>query len=147
MWRAVHCVRCAIYGERMEASDVISVIAEVIGWIALSGGLGCLLLALLIRLADGRWVRTEVVVVDQEHGSTVRWFAEGAFHQRRLSEDERAQVERPEEEPAFYKQREPDRLRMHESPPGRRLIRIVGLVLLAIAALAGLIGLVLMLVE
>ena len=94
----------------MEASEVVSVVTEVIGWIALAGGLGCLLLALLIRLADGRWLRTEAVVLDQEHGSTVRWFAEGAFHQRRLSDDERAHVENPEEEPAYYRKREPDRL-------------------------------------
>jgi hypothetical protein len=129
----------------VEASEVVSVVAEVIGWIALAGSLGCLLFALLIRLADGRWLRTDAVVVDQEHGSTVRWFAEGAFHQRRLSAEERAHVTRPEEEPAFYKEREPDRLRLHEPPTGRRIIRIVGLVLLAIAALAGLIGFILML--
>jgi hypothetical protein len=129
----------------VEASEVVSVVAEVIGWIAFAGSLACLLLALLIRLADGRWLRTEAVVVDQEHGSTVRWFAEGAFHQRRLSAEERAHVRRPEEEPAFYKEREPDRLRLHEPPVGRRIVRIVGLVLLAIAAIAGLTGLVLML--
>lgn len=129
----------------MEASEVVSVVAEVIGWIALAGSLGCLLFALLIRLADGRWLRTDAVVVDQEHGSTVRWFAEGAFHQRRLSAEERAHVTRPEEEPAFYKEREPDRLRLHEPPTGRRIIRIVGLVLLVIAAIAGLVGFILML--
>jgi len=130
----------------MEAWEVVSVVAEVIGWIALGGSLGCLLLALLIRLADGRWLRTDAVVVDQEHGSTVRWFAEGAFHQRRLGFEERAHVMRPDEEPAYYKQREPDRLRLHEPPPGRRVIRIVGLILLAIAGIAGIVGLVLMLV-
>lgn len=129
----------------MEASEVVSVVAEVIGWIALAGSLGCLLFALLIRVADGRWLRTDAVVVDQEHGSTVRWFAEGAFHQRRLSAEERAHVTRPEEEPAYYKEREPDRLRLHEPPTGRRIIRIVGLVLLAIAAIAGLVGFILML--
>jgi hypothetical protein len=130
----------------MDAWDVVSVVAEVIGWIALGGSLGCLFLALLIRLADGRWLRTDAVVVDQEHGSTVRWFAQGAFHQRRLSAEERVHVLRPDEEPAYYKEREPDRLRLHEPPPGRRIVRGVGLVLLAIAALAGLVGLVLMLV-
>ena len=90
----------------MEASEVISVVTEVIGWIALAGALVCLLLALLIRLADGRWLRTDAVVLDQEHGSTVRWFAEGAFHQRRLSDEERVHVRNLEEEPAYY--REPD---------------------------------------
>jgi hypothetical protein len=129
----------------MEAWEVVSVVAEVIGWIALGGSLACLLVALLIRLADGRWLRTEAVVVDQEHGSTVRWFAEGAFHQRRLSEEERVHVLRPDEEPAYYKEREPDRLRLHEPPPGRRIIRMVGLVLLTIAAIAGVVGLALML--
>ncbi len=130
----------------MEASEVVSVVTEVIGWIALGIGLACLLLALLIRLADGRWLRTEAVVLDQEHGSTVRWFAEGAFHQRRLSDDERAHVENPEEEPAYYRKREPDRLQLHEPPAGRRIIRWLGIVLLVIAAIAGLVNLVLMLV-
>ncbi|RZS68683.1 hypothetical protein EV187_1117 [Agromyces ramosus] len=130
----------------MEASEVVSVVTEVIGWIALGIGLGCLLLALLIRLADGRWLRTEAVVLDQEHGSTVRWFAEGAFHQRRLSEEERAHVENPEEEPAYYRKREPDRLQLHEPPAGRRIIRWLGIVLLVIAAIAGIVNLVLMLV-
>ena len=124
----------------MEAWEVVSVVSEVIGWIALGGSAFCLLLALLIRLADGRWMRTDAVVVDQEHGSTIRWFAEGAFHQRRLGDDERAHVMRPDEEPAFYRQREPDRLRLHEPPHGRRIIRILGFVLLAIAAIAGVLG-------
>lgn len=128
----------------MEASEVVSVVAEVIGWIAVAGGLLCLLLALLIRLADGRWLRTEAVVIDQEHGSTVRWFAEGAFHQRRLGDEERVHVVRPDEEVAYYKEREPDRLRLHEPPPGRRIIRNVGLILVGIAAIAGAVGLVLM---
>ena len=130
----------------MEASEVVSVVTEVIGWIALGIGLGCLLLALLIRLADGKWLRTEAVVLDQEHGSTVRWFAEGAFHQRRLSDEERAFVRDPEEEPAFFKEREPDRLRLHEPPPGRRIIRNVGLILMGIAAISAIVNLVLLLV-
>ncbi len=128
----------------MDASEVVSVVAEVIGWIALGGGLVCLLLALLIRLADGRWLPTEAVVIDQEHGATIRWFAEGAFHQRRLSDEERAHVRHPEEEPAYFKEREPDRLRLHESPPGRRIIRNVGLILIGIAVVAGIVDLVLM---
>ncbi|WP_173922760.1 hypothetical protein [Agromyces sp. Marseille-P2726] len=131
----------------MEASEVVSVVAEVIGWIGLAGGLGCLLLALLIRLADGRWLPTEAVVIDQAHGSTIRWFAEGGFHQRRLSDDERAHVRHPDEELAYFKQREPDRLRLHDPPPGRRILRNVGIIMLLIAAIAGVVGLVLMFIE
>ena len=102
----------------MEAWEVVSVVTEVISWIALVGGLGCLLSALLIRLADGRWLRTEAVVIDQEHGSTVRWFAEGAFHQRRLSEEEREFVRESRTGARLLQEREPDRLRLHEPPPG-----------------------------
>ncbi|MCD2443523.1 hypothetical protein LQ757_14675 [Agromyces sp. SYSU K20354] len=130
----------------MGAAEIISVVSEVIGWIALGGGLACLLLALLIRMADGRWLRTDAVVVDFEEHSVVRWFAEGAFHSRILGSEERDHVTRPDEEPAYYKQRDPDRLRLHEPPAGRRVIRNVGLVLLGIAALAGLVGLVVMFV-
>jgi hypothetical protein len=84
----------------MGAAEVVSVVSEVIGWIALGGGVACLLLALLIRVADGRWLRTEAVVIDGDEGSVVRWFAEGAFHSRRLSSEERAHVLHPAEEPA-----------------------------------------------
>lgn len=130
----------------MDAAEVTSVVAEVIGWIALGGAAACLSLALLIRIADGRWLRTDAVVVDGEEGSVIRWFAEGSFHSRYLTEDERAHVRQLDEEPAYYKQREPDRLRLHDPPAGRRIVRMLGLVLLVIAAIAGLTGLVLMLV-
>ena len=130
----------------MGAAEVVSVVTEVIGWIALGGGIACLLLALLIRIADGRWLRTDAVVIDGDDGSVVRWFAEGAFHSRHLSSEERAHVVHPEEEPAYYKQREPDRLRLHEPPVGRRVIRTLGFVLLAVAFVSALAGFIAMLV-
>ena len=130
----------------MNAADTISVITEVIGWFALAAGLTCLLLALLIRVADGRWLRTEAVVIDGEGGSIVRWFTDDGFQSRALSADERAHVTHPEEEPAFYKEREPYRLRLHEPPTGRRVIRILGLVFIGIAAASAVIGVVLMFV-
>lgn len=130
----------------MDSTEVVATVAEVIGWVALGGSLCCLVFALLIRLADGRWLPTDAVVVDQEHGSTVRWFAEGEFHQRRLSDLERAHVVDADEERVYYREREPDRLRLHEPPAGRRAIRVVGLVLLAIAGMSGLTSLVLTLV-
>ncbi|WP_168197029.1 hypothetical protein [Agromyces laixinhei] len=128
----------------MNAADTVSVIAEVIGWFALAAGLVLLGLALLIRLADGRWLRTEAVVIDEDGGSVVRWFTDDGFQSRRLSEDERAHVTRPDEEPAYYKEREPYRLRLHEPPPGRRVIRILGIVFIGIAAASAAVGLVLM---
>ncbi|WP_157002798.1 hypothetical protein [Agromyces laixinhei] len=128
----------------MNAADTVSVIAEVIGWFALAAGLVLLSLALLIRLADGRWLRTEAVVIDEDGGSVVRWFTDDGFQSRRLSEDERAHVTRPDEEPAYYKEREPYRLRLHEPPPGRRVIRILGIVFIGIAAASAAVGLVLM---
>lgn len=136
------------YRWRMGAQDVVSVVSEVIGWIALGAGLACLLLALLIRIADGRWLRTDAVVIDHEEHSVVRWFAEGAFHSRILGPEERARVTRrdDEPEPAYYKQRDPDRLRL-DPPHGRRVVRDVGFVLLGVAMLAGLVGLLLLLFE
>jgi hypothetical protein len=127
----------------MDGAELTSVVAEVIGWIALAIAIGCLLVALLIRLADGAWRRTDAVVVDQESGtSTIRWFAEGSFHERRLGAGERAHVANPDEETAYYKEREPDRLRLHEPPVGRRIILTIGLVMLGIATVAGVLGLV-----
>ena len=131
----------------METWEVVSVVSEVIGWIALGGSAFCLLLALLIRLADGRWMRTDAVVVDQEHGSTIRWFAEEPFPPaspgRRRASRPRT-VMRPDEEPAFNRSASPigcactSHRRAVAAP-----IRILGFVLLAIAAIAGVVGFVL----
>ena len=129
------------YRVLMDGAELTAVVAEVIGWIALAAALGCLFIALLIRLADGRWLRTDAVVVDDEAGATIRWFAEGSFHERRLGSGERAHVVNPDEEAAYYKEREPDRLRLHEPPVGRRIILAIGLIMLSIAALAGVLGL------
>ncbi len=125
----------------MDAAELTSVVAEVIGWIALAVALLCLFVALLIRLADGRWLRTDAVVVDEQDGATIRWFAGGSFHERRLGAGERAHIVNPDEEAAYYKEREPDRLRLHEPPVGRRIILMIGLIMLGIAAVAGALGL------
>lgn len=125
----------------MDGAELTSVVAEVIGWIALAAALGCLFVALLIRLADGRWTRTDAVVVDDESGAAIRWFADGSFHERRLGAGERAHVVNPDEEVAYYKEREPDRLRLHEPPLGRRIILTIGLMMLGVAIVAGVVGL------
>lgn len=129
----------------MSAAEVVSLVVEVIGWFALAAGLVFLLLALLIRLADGRWLRTDAVVVDGDEGSVIRWFADGGFHSRALSPDERAHVTHADEELAYYKEREPHRLRLHEPPAGRRALRMTGFVLIAVAALAAVVGVIMML--
>ncbi len=128
------------YRVLMDAADLTSVVAEVIGWIAVSAAIACLFMALLIRLADGRWLRADAVVVDDDAGATIRWFAEGSFHERRLGPGERAHVVNPDEETVYYKERDPDRLRLHEPPVGRRIILTIGLVMLGIAIIAGVLG-------
>jgi hypothetical protein len=126
----------------MDAWDTVGVIAEVIGWVGLALGLASLGLALLIRIADGRWLPTDAVIADDADGSTVRWFAEGEFHARRLSAAERHHVENIDEEKAFYREREPEHLRLHEPPAGRRILRLLGLVFLGLAVVAGVVGLI-----
>ncbi|SFR68966.1 hypothetical protein SAMN05428970_0564 [Agromyces sp. CF514] len=130
----------------MSAWETVGAIAEVIGWVGLAVGLACMLLVLLIRIADGRWLPTDALVVDGAEGSVVRWFAEGEFHSRRLSADERHHVADPQQEPAFYREREPEHLRLHEPPAGRRVLRLLGIVFLALAVVAGIVGVIAMLV-
>ncbi|GAA1838794.1 hypothetical protein [Agromyces salentinus] len=130
----------------MDAWDTIGVIAEVIGWVGLALGLASLGLVLLIRIADGRWLPTDAVIADEADGSVVRWFAEGEFHTRRLSASERQHVEDLDEEKAFYREREPEHLRLHEPPAGRRILRLLGVVFLGLALVAGVVGIVAMFV-
>jgi hypothetical protein len=134
----------------MDAWDTIGVIAEVIGWVGLALGLASLGLVLLIRIADGRWLPIDAIIVDEidEAGrarSVVRWFAGGEFHARPLSAAERHQVD-GDEEKAFYREREPEHLRLHEPPAGRRVLRLLGIVFLGLALVAGVVGILAMLV-
>ncbi|QAY72291.1 hypothetical protein ET445_02010 [Agromyces protaetiae] len=130
----------------MHPSDVVSGIAEVIGWIALSVGVLCLLIALLIRLVDGRWLPTDAVVtggggtpgqLDPDSlPALVRWFAGGEFHERELDEQEFAHVVNRDEQPAFYCERDPGHVRLNERPIGRRILRTLGIVLASIGVVA-----------
>jgi len=127
----------------MGALDLVSMVAEVITWIAFGLGGACLVVAVMLRLVDGTWLPTDAVVVDNESGaSTVRWFAEGEFHQRHLSPEERAHVTAPDEQPAFYRRHTPERLRLERIRPIRRVFATLTLVLLGIGAIATIVSVV-----
>ncbi|HKH08590.1 MAG TPA: hypothetical protein VKA62_06520 [Agromyces sp.] len=131
----------------MDALDLVSMIAEVITWIAFGLGGACLLVAVMLRLVDGTWEPTDAVVVDGESGlSTVRWFAEGEFHQRHLSAEERAHVTTPDDQAAFYRRHTPDRLRLERVRPIRRVFATLTIVLLGIGAIATVVSVIVTLV-
>ena len=124
----------------MGVLDLVSVVAEVITWIAFGLGFACLLIAVILRIVDGTWLPTDAVVVDGESGhSTVRWFAGGEFQQRHLSPEERAHVTVPDEQPMFYRRRSPDRVRFERVRPIRRMFATLTLVLLGIGVVATLV--------
>ena len=110
------------YGRVMGSLDLVSLVAEVITWIAF--GLRRRVPARRrrsLRLVDGTWLPTDAVVVDGESGrARVRWFAEGEFHAA-APEPRRARARHgPDEQPVFYRRRTPDRLRFEPSPSDPR---------------------------
>lgn len=135
------------YGVLMGALDLVAMVAEVITWLAFGLGLACLLLAVILRLVDGTWEPTDAFVVDGESGtSTIRWFAEGEFHQRHLSSDERAHVTEPDEQPAFYRRHDPDRLRLERVRPIRRVFATLTIVLLGVGVVATIVSVIVTLI-
>lgn len=74
----------------MQPIDAIAIVGEVLSWIGLGVGLPILVVAGMVRLAEGRWEPVEIAIVERAGEQFARWFAGGDFHERPLAARERA---------------------------------------------------------
>lgn len=69
----------------MDLIDTFAVVGEVVSWIGLGFGIPLLIIAGMIALAEGRWDRVDIAVIERADETIVRWFAGGDFHERPLA--------------------------------------------------------------
>ncbi|WP_194421860.1 hypothetical protein [Microbacterium abyssi] len=74
----------------MDLIDAFAVVGEVVSWIGLGIGIPLLVIAGMIALAEGRWDRADIAVIERADESIIRWFAGGDFHERPLAAREDA---------------------------------------------------------
>jgi len=114
--------------------DVLAAVGEVLSWIGLGIGVPLLVIAGMVALAEGRWDRIDMVVIDRDGVPTARWFAGNDFHERPLTRRERASGDWHQ---GYVRSRDPDHARLH--PP---VLRRFALTIGAIFTVIGAIGLV-----
>lgn len=118
----------------MQLIDTLAVVGEVLSWIGLGVGIPLLVIAGMIALAEGRWERVDMAVIERDGVMIVRWFAGGEFRERPLTAHERVEDDWHR---GFVTRRNPSYARMHP-PMLRKLFLTLGAVFTAI----GIIGLI-----
>lgn len=119
----------------MEPVDAVASIGELVSWFCLLPGIPALLVGLALRARDGRWLPVRIITVAAEGRTLARWYVGGAFHQRRLSRNERMRLSGPGEHMARVSEREPARMRLEGHPPVQQLLLIIGGILTAVGVL------------
>ena len=116
----------------MNTVDVLGAIGEVLSWIGLGIGLPALLVALLVKAGDGRWVPVELVLVPEGSRIRARWYAANNFWERLLTADEALLWRGRETADAFISERHPHRMRSEPRRPLLHAVYVAGLALTAI---------------
>lgn len=91
----------------MNVGEALGLVSEVLTFVGVGIGSPLLLYGWLRRRLDGRRVPVEVVIIYDEDGARVRWFAEDDFYERTLQPRERAVVEGEQHRIGFVSDRDP----------------------------------------
>ena len=122
----------------MQPLDTLALIGEVLSWIGLGIGVPLLIVAALVRLAEGPWRDIEIAVVDRDGSSFARWFAGNDFHERPLRRGESGFADAGWGQ-GVVNANNPARVRFGEPPHLPRVARTLGTVFTGVGIL-GLIG-------
>lgn len=116
----------------MQIIDTLAAVGEAMSWIGLGIGIPLLVIAGMVALAEGRWERVDIAVIERDGVSLARWFARGDFHERALRGSE---LTAEDWHSGYVSARNPENARIHP-PMGRRVLLTLGIIFTA----AGLVG-------
>ena len=106
----------------MNVVDTLGMVGEILSWIGLGIGLPLLLIAMLVRSGDGRWLPVEVVIVTDS--------------ERILSAQEyRGPEAKKNPRPGFVSEKRPSKMRFEPRRPVIHEFYVIGLTLTIIGAL------------
>lgn len=126
----------------------VDALLETFTWAGFAAGILFLLVALIVRLTDGSWVPTRILIEDDDHGRVARWFgADGGVGTAHLSHEQDAVLAGRDEAEAYTRAGTSDRFRLERSSPAARAFSILGVVLIGVGAASVIVSLVLMFVR
>jgi hypothetical protein len=104
--------------------DTLAAVGEAMSWIGLGVGIPLLVIAGMVALAEGRWERVDIAIVERDGVPIARWFARGDFHERTLRGSE---LIADDWHSGYVSTRNPENARVHP-PLGRRLLLTLGVI-------------------
>ncbi|GAB3042269.1 hypothetical protein GCM10027052_25170 [Parafrigoribacterium mesophilum] len=120
-------------------------IAELCAWIGFIVGGLCLFIRLIVHSVDGTWLRTHAALVGEPVGSRVRWVADdGVIRERNLDAWEGEHLGSSPEPEVYYRQSDPEQVRLDRRSAASTVLGFVGWTLVAIGAVAAAISIVLL---
>ncbi len=120
------------YDERVQTLDILGVVGEAMSWIGLGVGIPLLIVAGMVALAEGRWERVDIAVIERDGVPFARWFARGDFHERPLRGSESTA---DDWHSGYVSTRNPENARIHP-PMAKRVLLTLGIIF----AVVGVIG-------
>lgn len=114
----------------MQFIDTLALVGEAMSWIGLGAGIPLLIIAGMVALAEGRWERVDIAVIERDGVPIARWFARGDFHERPLRGSE---LTAADWHSGYISARNPDHARIHP-PVGRRVLLTLGIIFTAAGA-------------
>lgn len=122
----------------MHLIDTFAAVGEVLSWIGLGAGIPLLVIAGMVALAEGRWERVDIAVIDPSGEAIARWFAGGDFHERPLTAREEAGDGWHR---GFVSARNPGHARLNP-PVARRVFTTLGVVFTALGIIGFIVSMV-----
>lgn len=115
----------------MQLIDTFAAVGEVLSWLGLGIGIPLLVIAGMVALAEGRWDRIDIAVIERDGVMIARWFAGGDFHERPLTAREDSDVGW---HTGFVSARTPSHARLNP-PMSRRLFTTLGIVFASVGVI------------
>lgn len=126
----------------------VEALVETFTWVGFGAGILFLLVALVVRLADGSWVPTRILLEDAAAGRIARWFgSDGVVGAARLTHEQEKVLAGRQETDAFTRAGTDDRFRLQRTSPAARTFAILGWVLVGVGAVSAVVSIVLMFIE
>lgn len=125
--------------------DILAIIVEVLSWVGLGLGIPLFVAALILRIADARWNKVDIELVDGTGEITyARWFAGDEVRERELTHDELDELDDDFDSATGYADAT-GRLRFERHSAPSRVLWVLSLATLGVGLVALAVTIVLML--
>ncbi|GAA1966047.1 hypothetical protein [Microbacterium deminutum] len=132
----------------IDMDGALDAVLEIFSWVGFGLGVLLVLLALVLRLADGTWMPARAVIEVVEGGRLVRWFDEdGEVNEAHLTHEQDQALAGKGMADIFSRRGHRNRMRLTRGSPSVRAVGLLGLGLIGLGVVTLVISWVLLFVR